>query len=127
MYAIDSPSQRTREGGAAGTALRPDAETDPRLRSDRTRPPETVDRPVVDTGKGVARIVREYPVGSLARRSTASGPSVRGSLRPHCEQNARWSAFSCAQWRQERIAVVSLLYPWYRSRGCAHERRCQDQ
>src|SRR4029078_13214567 len=115
MYPTDSPSQRTREGGAAGAASNLDADIAARFLSDRTRPPETVDRPVVDTGNGVARIVREYPVGSLARRSTASGPSVRGSLRPHCAQSARWSAFSCAQWRQERIAVVSLLYPWYRS------------
>src|SRR4026207_959567 len=78
MYPTDSPSQRTREGGAAGAASSLDADIAARFLSDRTRPPETVDRPVVDTGNGVARIVREYPVGSLARRSTASGPAGRG-------------------------------------------------
>src|SRR5579862_6806824 len=33
---------------------------------------------------------------------------------PQAEQKARWSALSCAQCLQVRIAVVSLLYPWYR-------------
>src|SRR6185312_10197092 len=33
---------------------------------------------------------------------------------PHAEQKDRWSAKPCAQCLQVRIAVVSLLYPWYR-------------
>ena len=75
---------------------------------------------VANIGPGVASTVRENAACSpdtAGRLTAASAPSVLASLRPQREQNARWSAFSCAQWRQERIAVVSLLYPWYRSRG----------
>ena len=115
MCQTDSPSQRRRERGAAGLVGAPKP---PLARPDRCRGDATVARPVIDAGPGVASIVREYAPASLGldrRLSAASAPSVFASLCPHCEQNARWSAFSCGQWRQGRIAVVSLLYPWYRS------------
>jgi hypothetical protein len=52
---------------------------------------------------------------SLPDTPAGSPPALLGpSLRPHLEQYARWSAFWWEQCRQARIAVVSLLHPWYR-------------
>src|SRR5262245_3215004 len=115
MYQIDSPSHRTRERGGAGGAA---SAAKAGRRPDRFQAAATGGCAVVDIGPGVATTVREYAAASPGvdgRQIAARAPSVFASLRPHCEQNARWSAFSCAQWRQGRIAVVSLLYPWYRS------------
>src|SRR5579862_2887996 len=86
------------------------------------------DGPVIDP-RGTATIVRENAAVPRTRSPVvtpkADIPEVGApSQCPHAEQNARWSAVSCAQCLQVRMAVESLLYPWYRF---GHERRRQDE
>src|SRR5579862_2532550 len=80
----------------------------------------TVDGPVT-APRGTAISVREKAAVPRIRSlplpfmPNADIPEVGApSQCPHAEQKARWSALSCAQCLQVRIAVVSLLYPWYR-------------
>src|SRR3954451_121441 len=90
-----------------------------------------VERPVMDP-EGAATMVREKAAVPRARsvplpprRPNADIPEVGApSQCPQAAQNARWSALECAQCLQVRIAVVSLLYPWYRF---GYERRRQDE
>src|SRR5450631_2128402 len=94
-----------------------------------------VERPVT-APRGAATIVREKAAVPRARSvpfppilppipPNADIPEVGApSQCPQAGQNARWSALLCAQCLQVRIAVVSLLYPWYRF---GYERRRQDE
>src|SRR5579863_6947318 len=98
-----------------------------------------VERPVerrVTAPRGAATIVREkaavprarsvpVPLALPPRPPKADIREVGDpSQWPHAAQNARWSALLCAQCLQVRIAVESLLYPWYRF---GYERRRQDE
>src|SRR5450755_3484153 len=90
-----------------------------------------VERPVTDS-RGAATMVREKAAVPRARSVPVPPsppktdiPEVGDPIQcPHAAQNARWSALLCAQCLQVRIAVESLLYPWYRF---GHERRRQDE
>src|SRR4029077_20660703 len=78
----------------------------------------TVDGPVT-APRGAATRVREKAAVPRARASrppeNADIPEVGApSHRPHAEQKLRWSAEPCEQCLQVRMAVESLLYPWYR-------------
>ena len=76
--------------------------------------------PPMTMGAGVASTVRDMAAdgerAAICPRAypppSSWGTIVPAMRRPHREQYGRWSAFSCAQCRQGRIAVVSLLQSW---------------